>query len=53
MDLNDFLGPEPIIIDLQAENRWEAIDELVACLVTNHKIKPEHKDTITASVKKT
>jgi len=23
MDLNDFLGPNPIVIDLQAENRWE------------------------------
>ena len=29
MDLNDFLGPKPIVIDLQAENRWEAIDELI------------------------
>jgi len=23
MDLNDFLGPKPIVIDLKAENRWE------------------------------
>ena len=27
MDLNDFLGPKPIVIDLQAENRWQAIDD--------------------------
>ena len=52
MDLNDFLGPDPIVIDLQAENRWEAIDELIASLVTHHKIKPEHKEAITESVKK-
>jgi mannitol/fructose-specific phosphotransferase system IIA component (Ntr-type) len=52
MDLNDFLGPEPMIIDLRAENRWQAIEELVSCLVTHGKIKPEHDDAIVASVKK-
>jgi mannitol/fructose-specific phosphotransferase system IIA component (Ntr-type) len=52
MDLNDFLGPDPIVINLQAENRWQAIDELIASLVTHHKIKPEHQEAITASVKK-
>jgi mannitol/fructose-specific phosphotransferase system IIA component (Ntr-type) len=52
MDLNDFLGPKPIVIDLKAENRWEAIDELIACLVTHNKIKPDHKEAITESVKK-
>jgi mannitol/fructose-specific phosphotransferase system IIA component (Ntr-type) len=52
MDLNDFLGPKPIVIDLRAENRWEAIDELINHLVANKKIKAEHKDAITASVKK-
>jgi len=52
MDLNDFLGPEPIVTDLQAENRWEAIDELLNHLVTHHKLKAEHRDAIAASVKK-
>ncbi len=52
MDLNDFLGPEPIIIDLQAENRWQAIDELIGSLLTHGKIKPEHREAIIASVKK-
>jgi fructose-specific phosphotransferase system IIA component len=52
MDLNDFLGPEPIVIDLQAENRWQAIDELIGCLVTNGKIKSEDRNTIVAAVKK-
>lgn len=52
MDLNDFLGPKPIIINLQAENRWQAIDELIDSLVTHGKIKPEHKDAIVACVRK-
>jgi len=52
MDLNDFLGPKPIVIDLQAENRWQAIDELIGCLVTHGKIKPEDRDAIVGVVKK-
>ena len=52
MDLNDFLGPDPIVVDLKAENRWEAIDELVDHLMLNQKIKPEHRESIVASVKK-
>jgi fructose-specific phosphotransferase system IIA component len=52
MDLNDFLGPEPIVIDLLAQNRWEAIDELINQLVAHHKIKAEHRDAIAESVKK-
>lgn len=52
MDLNDFLGPNPIVVDLKAENRWEAIDELVGHLAANQKVKSEHKESIAASVKK-
>jgi mannitol/fructose-specific phosphotransferase system IIA component (Ntr-type) len=52
MDLNDFLGPNPIVVELQAENRWEAIDELISHLVAKQRIKPENKEEITASVKK-
>jgi mannitol/fructose-specific phosphotransferase system IIA component (Ntr-type) len=52
MDLNDFLGPNKRPIDLQASNRWEAIDELINHLVANHKIKAEHKEAITESLKK-
>jgi fructose-specific phosphotransferase system IIA component len=52
MDLNDFLGPKPIVIDLHAENRWEAIDELIDQLVVHHKIKAEHRDAIAESVRK-
>src|ERR1017187_5897067 len=52
MDLNDFLGPEPIVIDLLAQNRWEAIDELIDQLVVHNKIKAEHRDAIAESVRK-
>ena len=52
MDLGDILGPEQIIPELQAANRWEAIDELINNLVTTHKIKAEHRDAVSAVVKK-
>jgi len=52
MGLNDFFGLKPIVIDLHAENRWEAIDELINHLVANHKIKTEHRDAIAVSVRK-
>ena len=52
MNLDDFLGPKPDVIDLHAENRWAAIDELLYHLVATHKIKPEDRDAIAESVKK-
>ncbi len=52
MDLADILSPEQINADLQATNRWEAIDELINNLVECRKIQPEHRDAITAVVKK-
>ena len=52
MDLGDILGPEQIIPDLQASNRWEAIDELINNLVATNKIKAEHREAVSAVVKK-
>lgn len=52
MDLADILSPEVIKADLQAANRWEAIDELIGNLITAGKIKPEHRDAIVSVVKK-
>ena len=52
MDLGDILGPANILPELQAGDRWQAIDELIANLVTTGKIKPEHKDAVTAVVRK-
>ncbi len=52
MDLGDILTREQIVTDLQATNRWEAIDELINNLVTTGKIKPEHQEAIATVVKK-
>ena len=52
MNLGDILGQDNILPDLQATNRWEAIDELIANLVKTSKIKPEHRDAIAGVVKK-
>ncbi len=52
MDLGDILGSEQIITDMQASNRWEAIDELINKLMATGKIQPEHHDAISAVVKK-
>ena len=52
MNLGDILSPSQILPDLQAKDRWEAIDELIDNLVATGKIKPEHHDAIAAVVKK-
>ena len=52
MDLGDILTREQIITDLQAADRWQAIDELINNLVATGRIKPEHHDAIAAVVKK-
>ena len=52
MDLGDILSREQIITELQASNRWEAIDELINNLVATGRIKPEDHDAIAAVVKK-
>lgn len=52
MNLADILSPAQIIPELRAANRWEAIDELIDNLVVTGKIKPEHRESITAVVRK-
>ena len=52
MTLCDILRKEQIITDLQATNRWEAIDELITRLVECGKIKAENREAIAAVVKK-
>jgi mannitol/fructose-specific phosphotransferase system IIA component (Ntr-type) len=51
MDLDDLFGPRPTIIDLNAMDRWGAIDELLSHLVAKNKIKAEQLETIAAAVK--
>ncbi|MCX8108505.1 MAG: PTS sugar transporter subunit IIA [Verrucomicrobiae bacterium] len=52
MTLGDILDPSTIVVDLKASNRWEAIDELIDCLVRAGKIQPQHRDPIIAVVRK-
>jgi mannitol/fructose-specific phosphotransferase system IIA component (Ntr-type) len=52
MDLGDILSPEQILPDMKAADRWAAIDELIAQLIQSSKIKAEHREAITAVVKK-
>jgi mannitol/fructose-specific phosphotransferase system IIA component (Ntr-type) len=52
MDLADILTKDQIVTELRATNRWEAIDELIGNLVATGKIKPEHRDPVTAVVRK-
>jgi mannitol/fructose-specific phosphotransferase system IIA component (Ntr-type) len=41
-----------VIVDLEASNRWQAIDELINHLVASGSIKPEHCDPITKAITK-
>ena len=52
MNLGDILSPPQIISDMQASNRWEAIDELIGNLVSTGKIRTENRDQIASVVKK-
>jgi len=52
MDLVDILTKDQILTDLQAADRWQAIDELINNLVTTGKIQPQHREAIAAVVKK-
>ncbi len=52
MNLGDILGSDNILPELQAADRWKAIDELIDNLVTSGKIKPENREAIASVVKK-
>lgn len=52
MELADILTKEQILTDLQAADRWQAIDELINNLVASGKIQAQHREAIAAVVKK-
>ena len=52
MNLGDILGPDNILPELKASNRWEAIEELIDNLVATNRIKQENREAISAVVKK-
>ena len=43
MNLGDILSTRQIVPELAATNRWEAIDELISCLVEAGKVLPENR----------
>lgn len=52
MDYKEFFGPNPVVVELQAEDRWQAIDELLDQLVIRMKINADDRTTIAEAVKK-
>jgi nitrogen PTS system EIIA component len=52
MNLGDILSPSQILPELQAKDRWQAIEELINNLVATGKIKAEHRDAVSAVVRK-
>jgi mannitol/fructose-specific phosphotransferase system IIA component (Ntr-type) len=52
MTLSDILTSEVVVPEMQAGDRWQAIDELLGVLVKTGRIKPEHLPAITQVVKK-
>src|SRR4051812_45755417 len=49
---DDYFGPNVNVVDLQAQDRWQAIEELMSHLVDTHKIQSQHRDLITESIRK-
>jgi mannitol/fructose-specific phosphotransferase system IIA component (Ntr-type) len=52
MELGDILTTDTILPETRATTRWEAIDELLALLVTAGKLKAADQAAIAAAVKK-
>jgi mannitol/fructose-specific phosphotransferase system IIA component (Ntr-type) len=48
----DYFGPKVNVVDLQAQDRWQAIEELMNHLVDTHKIQSPHRDSIAESIRK-
>ena len=51
MDFEDYLGPEVNVVELRAQDRWQAIEELMNWLVAAGKIPAQHRDSIARSVR--
>ncbi len=50
MKLGELIRPETVKLDLNASDKWEAIEEIVDLLVSNHELKTCDRDSILASV---
>ena len=49
---DDFFGSGVDIVDLQAHDRWQAIEELISHLVTTRKIQSQDRDSVAESIRK-
>ena len=49
---DDYFGPKANVVDLQAHDRWQAVEELVDHLVDTHKIQSPPKHSIAESIRK-
>src|ERR1043165_3468308 len=49
---DDYFGPNVNVVDLQAQDRWQAIEEIMNHLVDTHKIQAQHRDSIAESIRK-
>ena len=49
---DDFFGPNVNVVDLQAQDRCQAIEELMSYLVDTHKIQSQHRESIAESIRK-
>lgn len=49
---DDYFGANVNVVDLRAQDRWQAIEELMNNLVDTHKIQAQHRDSIAESVRK-
>jgi mannitol/fructose-specific phosphotransferase system IIA component (Ntr-type) len=49
---DDYFWPKVEVVELQAQDRWQAIEELVNHLVNTHKIQAAHRDSIVESLRK-
>jgi mannitol/fructose-specific phosphotransferase system IIA component (Ntr-type) len=52
MDFDDYFGPKVNVVDLHAQDRWQAIEELMNHLVVTHKIQSQHRDSVAESIRK-
>lgn len=52
MTLSEIVGADHIVPELVADDRWEAIDELVEKLVSSGAISASDRDTVIDAVKK-
>ena len=49
---DDYFGPKVNVVNLQAQDRWQAIEELMNHLVDTHKIQSPHRNSIAESIRK-